>query len=222
MNKIKGAVFDMDGTLVDSLFLWDKIWSIFGENYRADPSFRPCPEDDRAVRTMTLKDVMDYIHARYEMGKSGEELLEMTNRIIMKFYRDEVCMKDGALEYLHHLNEQKIPCVLATATAMPFVKLALEHCKIRPLFAHVLSCADLGKGKEFPDIYLLAAERMGLKPEEICVFEDSLVALRTAKAAGMATVGIYDPYNYGQKEIQEISDIYINKDETLKKLIPNG
>ena len=220
MKNIKGAVFDMDGTLVDSLFLWDEIWRIFGETYRKDPSFRPTPEDDRAVRTMTLKDVMDFIHARYRMGKDGGELLETTNRIIARFYREEVQLKDGALEYLRYLAERKIPIVLATATAMPLVELALGHCRIRPLFAHVLSCAEIGKGKEYPDIYLLAAKKMGLRPEEICVLEDSLTALKTAKTAGMATVGIYDRYNCGQDEIQEIADFYIAEGETLKKLIP--
>jgi len=84
----------------------------------------------------------------------------------------------------------------------------LNYVGIEDFFSEIFSCVDISKGKEVPDIYLIAMEHLQEAAEEICVFEDSHVAVKTAKALGMKTVGIYDKYNYGQKEIEELSDIY--------------
>ena len=83
---MKAAIFDMDGTLVDSLMLWDVLWSTFGDNYLNDKSFSPSVEDDKKVRTLTLKDAMLLIHNNYKLGESGEELLSLANSIMNDFY----------------------------------------------------------------------------------------------------------------------------------------
>ena len=92
MKNIKSAIFDMDGTLVDSLMLWDIIWKKFGVKFLNDDSFRPRTEDDKAVRTLTLKDAMAHIHKVYNIGKSGEELLCEANAIMRNFYANEVTL----------------------------------------------------------------------------------------------------------------------------------
>ena len=83
----------------------------------------------------------------------------------------------------------------------------------------ILSCDEVGKGKDKPDIYLLALEKLGTKFEETWVFEDSHVAVNTAHNIGLKTVGIYDKYNFGHEEIKRISDIYIDDGETMRKLM---
>lgn len=219
LKNIKGAIFDMDGTLVDSLMLWDVLWSRFGKKYLNNPDFQPSKEDDKAVRTMLLCDAMELIHKNYGMASNGAELLSEANSIMTGFYKNEVELKKGSRELLSFLKQNGVKMCIASATASDLISLALEHTGIGDFFLKVISCADVGKGKDEPDVFIKAAEVLGTDIKDTCVFEDSLVALQTAKAAGFKTVGIYDRYNFGQDIIKEIVDEYISRNETVEKLI---
>ena len=217
--NIKAAIFDMDGTLVDSLILWDVLWSSLGERYLNDKMFVPSDEDDKKVRTLTLKDAMQLIHNNYNLGSNGEELLFVANCILKDFYANKVELKSGVREFLEHCKNSGVKMCIATATARDLVDLAIEHCDIGKYFLKVFSCSDIGKGKEEPDVFLQAAEFLNTKTSETWVFEDSLIAIETATKIGMLTVGIYDQYNYGQDKIKEIATKYIDSTETILKLI---
>ncbi len=221
-KNIKGAIFDMDGTLIDSLMLWNIIWERFGSLFCKDGIFAISSEDDKAVRTMTLKDAMNHIHKQYNIGKNGNELLETVNKIMTDFYSKEVELKDGVAEFLEYCYNNGIKMCIASATDIELIKIAIKHCNIEKYFNDILSCAEIGKGKDKPDIYIKAQECLGTKTEETCIFEDSHIAINTADKLGMKTVGIYDKYNYGQEEIKKIATVYIAKGETLKKLIDNN
>ena len=207
LKNINGAIFDMDGTLIDSLMLWDIIWAKFGSLFCAEKSFAPTPNDDKAIRTMTLKDAMQFIHTKYNIGQSGCELLEIANKMIMDFYAEEVKLKEGVAEFLEYCHSKGIKMCIASATDMELVKTAVKHCNIEKYFVSILSCADIGKGKDEPDIYLKALESLGTTADETCIFEDSHIALRTATSPGMKTVGIYDKYNYGHDDLKRIAEI---------------
>ena len=217
--NIKAAIFDMDGTLVDSLFLWDVLWSTFGDRYLNDKSFVPNAKDDKKVRTLTLKDAMDLIHNNYKLGENGEELLSLANDMMLDFYSNKVELKSGVREFLEHLKSRGVKMCIASATAPELIEVAMKHCDIEKYFSKVFSCGDLGKGKENPDIFLLANDYLGTTVEDSWVFEDSLVAIETATKIGMKTVGIYDRYNFGQDTIKKIATEYVAEGETLLKLI---
>ena len=219
--NIKGAIFDMDGTLIDSLMVWDVMWSEFGKKYLSDEKFRPSAEDDKKVRTTTLKDAMNIIHSSYGLGKDGKELLDSANDIIKNFYTYDVKLKSGVMEFLEHCYQKGIKMCIASATDLSLIETAINHCNIGKYFTDVLSCAETGKGKDKPDIYINALSCLGTKREETFIFEDSLVALNTASSLGIKTVGIYDENNYGHEEMERIADIYVGKGETLLKLIEN-
>lgn len=221
MMNIKGAIFDMDGTLVDSLFLWEVVWKAFGEKYLDGKTFVPGAADDKAVRTLPLKDAMQLIHDHYRLGESGEELYTFVNDLIQVFYANDVQLKSGVREFLEHCHQNGVKMCIASATAPDLVETAVKHCGIDHCFSKIFSCATLGKGKECPDIYLLAQDFLGTQTAETWVFEDSLVALETAATIGMPTVGIYDPCNAGQDRIQKTATEYIAPGETLLKLITN-
>jgi len=217
--KIKAAVFDMDGTLIDSLMFWDILWSALGEKYLQNPAFSPSMEDDKKVRTMTFKDAMEMIHKNYRIGESGSDLLEEANRIITDFYANRVMPKPGAEAFLKQLRQQGTKMCIATATAPDLVEIAMKHCGLDAYISKIFSCSDLGKGKDQPDIFLQAAAFLGETLEETWLFEDSLTAIETAKKLGMPIVGIYDRYNYGQEQIKALSAVYIAPQETLLKLL---
>ena len=218
LNKIKGAIFDMDGTLIDSLMLWDIIWDSFGKKFGKE-NFRPSDEADKAIRTMTLKDGMQMIHEVCGIGESGAELLEEANRIIRDFYANEVQLKPGVRDFLEHCHKRGIKMCIASATGPKLLQLAIDHCGIGQYFSNVFSCGQIGKGKDQPDIYLAAMEHLGTKKEQTCVFEDSAVAIATAHKLGTKTVAIYDQFNYGQEEMRATADVYVADGETLMKLI---
>ena len=219
IKNIKGAIFDMDGTLVDSLMLWNIIWKKFGNLFCEDGKFEPSPLDDKAVRTMTLKDAMNFIHNQYGIGKTGEELFETVNEIMIDFYSNEVMLKDGVGEFLEYCYARGIKMCIASATDIDLIKIAAKHCNIEKYFINILSCAKIGKGKDKPDIYLEALKCLGTEADETCIFEDSHIAICTADKLGIKTVGIYDKYNYGQDEIKKTATCYIADGETLEKLM---
>jgi len=219
LKDIKGIVFDMDGTLVDSLMVWDVLWSRAGERFLGDSTFHPSDKDDKIVRTLTLKDAMNHIHSVYNIANSGEELLEAANEMMIEFYENDVTLKKGVLEFLEYCYKKGIKMCVASATALDLINMAVKHCNIGKYFVDILSCADIGKGKDQPDIYLMAMERLGTKPEETCIFEDSHIAINTAYNIGMKTVGIYDKHNFGHEEMKKLSNVYIDDGETMEKLI---
>ena len=135
------------------------------------------------------------------------------------FYREVVEVKPGTLEFLKHLKDRGVKMAVATASNGDLVQLAMERCGLKPYLDMVVSCAEVGKGKDQPDVFLLTLERLGTTAEETWMFEDSYVALQTAKRIGMPTVGIFDANNYGQDILKANSDYYIAEGEQIDRLI---
>ena len=216
---MKAAIFDMDGTLINSLIFWDHLWKNLGEKYLNDPTFRPDETTDRECRTLTVDKAMDLVHQRFGLGESGKELTDLAIELIIVFYREVVEPKEGDVEFLRYLKSQGVKMAVATASNGDLVQLAMERCGLKPYLDMVVSCADVGKGKDQPDVFLLTLEKLGTTAEETWMFEDSYVALQTAKRIGMPTVGIFDANNYGQDILRANSDHYIAEGEALTQLI---
>lgn len=217
--NIKGAIFDMDGTLLDSLTFWDAFWGRVGEVYMGDAAFRPSIEVDKSVRTMILTDAMTLFYNNYAPPCTREEFIAFGGHELESFYANSAKPKDGAIELLEHLISGGVKLCLASASEYDHILVALRASGLDKYFDLVLSCNDIGAGKDRPDIYLLAMQRLGLKVDDICVFEDSFVAMETARKIGFHTVGVYDKNNYEQQRLRAASDIYIGEGESLHGLI---
>lgn len=217
--KIKGAIFDMDGTLVDSLFFWGVFWRDLGEKFLGKENYAPPKEIDLKVRTMILTDAMAYVKDALGIAADAEEIVSFAKEKLSDFYRYKVKAKAGAHALLDHLKGIGVRMCVASATDKKYLPIALDACGLTPYFETVLSCAELGVGKDKPDIYFAALAALGTDASETCVFEDSFVALETAKKAGFHTVGIYDENNYEQERLCQASELYLSEGVSLDEAI---
>jgi len=219
IEKIKYAIFDIDGTLVDSLGYWEYLWGRFGTEFLNTPDFEVDTELDRKIRTVTLAEGSLLIKQRYLLDCSAETIMEFANEILGEYYRVKVSAKRGAPELLNYLKSKGIKMCVASATEPKYIKYSLERCGLDGFFEFVISCTEVGAGKEKPDVFIKALSRLGGEVSEACVFEDSCVALETAKRAGFMTVGVYDKNNYGHDRLESASDVYVNENMNLSDLI---
>ena len=218
--NITGAIFDMDGTLIDSLGFWDFLWETLGEKYLGDKSFRPDAVTEKAVRTVTLYDGMCIVHNNCKIAESSEALFAVAEEMLKNFYEEKVEMKPGALEFLKYLKQRGVKMCIASATVPHLIGTIMDKFDLHRFFKRVFSCNDVGKGKEHPDVFIEAHRYLKTPKESTFIFEDSIVALETATKAGYHTVGVYDRFNFALDKVKKISTVYIDKGESLTKIIP--
>lgn len=209
----------MDGTLIDSLFFWDRAWKRLGKKYLGDPSFRPSDDFLISSQHMLLREAAEYLNQVYHVCDDSKELSDFLNASLADFYVNEAFLKDGAIEFLEHLSSLGVKLCLASATEMYYVRIALKAHGLDKYFPVVLSCADLKASKDRPDVYLKALELLGEDPADTCIFEDSYVALTTARNLGAHTVGVYDKHSYSER-LNEQAEIFISPQMSMKELIP--
>jgi HAD superfamily hydrolase (TIGR01509 family) len=216
--KIKGAIFDMDGTLIDSIKFWGYLLDSIEKKYIVGKKFDPSKEIAEKAQHMIYINAVKYIREHYDIHCPEDEFIKFCVDGIPEFYRTTATLKDGAREILADLKAKGIKLCLASATAMEYIKVATEHHEIAKYFDSFFSCADIGVGKDKPDIYLLALSSMGLKADEVCIVEDSCVAIETAKSIGCHTIGVYDENNSDQPRLMAASEIYLSEGESLLTL----
>lgn len=216
--KIQGAIFDMDGTLVDSLSFWDCFWRDMGERYFGNPAFEmDATHFDTHVRTMIFSQAISYLHGYLKIPCSAEEFQNFASDYVARFYRTVVTPKAGARELLTVLRDRGVRICLASATDRCYLNAALESCGLVEFFTPqtIISCSDIGVGKERPDVFLAARNVLGTPLGETVVFEDSAMALETAKRAGFLTVGVYDSHQSSAERLAAASDIYLDEKKIL-------
>lgn len=183
------AIFDMDGTLVDSMGYWTGL----AVEYLAGLGIREIPEDlPGRLMSMTMAQGAALLIQTFGLTVDAGELVAQQNAVMAQHYRRDIPLKPGVRAYLEALRARGVSMCVASATAEPLVEACLTRLGIRDFFQFVLSCESLGVSKERPDIFHLAARRLGAEPGEVAVYEDALHAARTAKEAGYYLVAVYD------------------------------
>ena len=200
----KYCIFDMDGTLVDSMGHWKNLEREFLLSKHIDTDV---DEVLQHIQHMTIPAAMEYFIDRFGFEGTVDSLTEEFNALMAAHYASDVEVKPGVPAYLEKLHNSGVKMCIASATSVPLVTICLERLGLRKYFEFLLSCVDVNASKDKPDVFLEAARRLGGTPAETAVFEDSLVASTTAKAAGFYVVGIYDKYSeHNWPAIQALAD----------------
>ena len=203
---ICGAIFDLDGTLLDSNPYWDKAPNA----YLASIGKQGREHLSKEIFHMTLPQAADYLIAEFSLSQSREEIVNGVNAAIRRFYLEEIPVKPGVSALLAALRARGLSLAVASVTDKSLVEAALRRFGLWESFAAVVTTDEVGVGKQEPDVYLRAAELIGCTPGETLVFEDALHALQTAKRAGFHTVGVYDAESDAlQEKIRAESEFYL-------------
>ena len=189
MDK-KYAIFDMDGTLVDSMGFWKQL----GVEYLTSRGIsREAAEGvQERVKAMTMTECAELFRSVFHLPQTSEEIAGEINGMMDRHYQEDVPLKPGVAAYLAGLKAQGVRMCVATATAEPLARACLERLGVAQYFDFLLSCEEVGTGKDSPTVFLEAARRLGADPREVAVFEDAPYALDTAAKAGFWTVAVYD------------------------------
>ena len=205
------AIFDMDGTLIDSMIFWKNLAS----EYLRSKGVKQVPMDIlERIKPITMSESAALF--QLEFGLSGNPEAEM-NAMMNDHYCNDIPLKPGVRRYLQRLRSRGVRMCVASATADHLMESCLTRLRVRNVFEFLLSCETVGAGKRSPLVYREAARRLGAAPGEIAVYEDALYAVQTAKMAGFHVVGVYDDSAAGNwTAIKESADeIILNWEETL-------
>ncbi|MGG7164644.1 HAD family hydrolase [Clostridium ihumii] len=216
LENIKAAIFDMDGTIVDSMWVWDEI----DENYLGKHNIEIPETLKDSIAHLSYNEVAAYFKNTFNLPYTVDEIKEHWNDMAYEEYSKNIKLKPGVRTFFELLRRNNIKIALATSNSTSLLEACLKGNDIYEYFDVITTTNEVNRGKDFPDVYLLTAEKLGVAPEDCMVFEDILPAVKGAKAANMKVVGVHDEYSTKDHEaMKELADIFINEYDELNKKI---
>lgn len=206
LEGVKAVIFDLDGTLVDSMWMWSDIDREF-------LSARNLPfEDDlqEKIEGMSFTETARYFREYFHLKETVEELKEIWNKMAMEKYRNEVPLKEGVDRFLQYLKEHDIKMGIATSNSSELVEAVSSAHGLDRYISCVITACSVNRGKPAPDVYLEAARQLEVLPQDCLVFEDIVKGIEAGKNAGMKVCGVEDDYSVWQREKKrQTCDYYI-------------
>ena len=214
----QGLIFDLDGTLVDSMNVWKKIDIQYLNKFGLQ-----LPDDlQQEIEGYSFTQTAEYFKKRFQIPDSVEEIKKDWNRMVMNIYSNEVALKKGARALLERAEQNKIPCAIATSNSIELVQAVLRSNGVEKYFNAIVTGCDVGKSKPEPDVYLEAARRLKVTSAECLVFEDILAGIAGAHNAGMQVVAISDAYSeYQEEDKKKNADYYVKDFEEFLQTYPD-
>lgn len=206
LKNVDAVIFDLDGTLVDSMWMWHQIDVEYLAKYELT-----VPEDlQGAIEGFSFSETAAYFKERFQIPESLEEIKRTWNEMAWDKYLHEVPLKPGAGEFLKRCKERGILLGIATSNSRQLVENVAAVHGFGDYFSCIMTSCDVGKGKPAPDIYLAVARQLHVKPERCLVFEDIIPGIQAGKNAGMKVCAVEDAYSLPQtNEKKEAADFYI-------------
>lgn len=213
LDGIDACIFDMDGTLVDSLHIWEDIDKRFFNIHDMQ-----VPQDyDKMIAHMSFIEMAEFTKKKYKFKESVFEIMETWLNWSKEAYVNTIQEKENVKEVLSYLKEKHIPLSLATANKKELYEPCLKRLDLNKYFDYILNINDINSTKQEPTIYLNLASKMNSKIERTLVFEDILIAVKTAKDANFKVCGVYDKNNVrDEEEIKKLSDYYLYSFSSLQ------
>ncbi len=203
--KIKCAILDFDGTLFDSMGIWDQV----GEIYLTSLGKKPKASLREEVRALSLYQSACYVKREYGLALSVEDIMAGINQIVEDYYLNQVLPKPGVVDFLEQMKNLGISMCIATASDQSQIQAALKRCMLDQYFEKIFTCTEVGHGKDEPIIFQKAMEYFGADRSNTVIFEDAIHAIQTAKKDGFTVVGVMDASEKRQKEVWDLVDYYL-------------
>lgn len=215
----KAFLFDLDGTLVDSMWMWKDI----DMEYLGKYGITLPPELQEYIEGMSFSEVSAYFKETFKIKESLEEIKSEWVSMAKYKYTHEVPLKPGALRFLKHLKEQGIPMGIATSNSRDLLDAVLKSLEIAPYFDCCMTSCEAGAGKPAPDIYLKVAELLKTEPKDCLIFEDTPAGILAGNRAGIPVCAMADENSAGRKEqILQMADYYAETfDQVLDRTYRN-
>lgn len=203
------VIFDLDGTLLDSLGVWEHS----GTNFLRSQGIEPPADLDAELAQLSLKDGALLMKGMYHLPQSVEEIMEATLRPIKEHYYNDIPVKAKVPALLEHLKSQGIKMAVATAGSEDFARAALSRLGLLDYFKFIITCDEVGVGKRKARVYEMALVRLGGVKRRTVVVEDAPYALQTAHKAQFRTVGVWDAHHARKmRKIQRNTTIFVSFD----------
>lgn len=196
VKKAKGIIFDLDGTLVDSMSVWKEIDVIF----LAQHGYKVPADLHEAIEGMSFTETAEYFKKRFALSQSIEGIKDCWNQMAYEKYCNEIALKPGAEAFLSYVYKLGCKIAIASSNSHTLIQAVLKSHNIASYFSAIVTSCDVKAGKPAPDVYLKAAELLALSPSDCVVFEDVPAGIMAGKAAGMKVFAVEDAFSEQSKE----------------------
>ncbi|MBQ9134780.1 MAG: HAD family phosphatase [Lachnospiraceae bacterium] len=189
--QFKAVIFDLDGTLVDSMWMWEKI----DIEYLARFGILLPEKLQESIEGMSFSETAVYFKERFHLKDDLDTIKADWNAMACDKYRHEVPYKEGAEKFLQFCKPNGIKLGVATSNSRELVEHAAKALHLHSYMDCIMTACEVQKGKPAPDIYLAVADKLGVSPSDCLVFEDILPGIMAGKNAGMTTCAVADAYS---------------------------
>ena len=206
LENIDAVIFDLDGTVVDSMWMWRTIDIEYLAGFGIE-----LPEDlQSCIEGLSFTETAVYFKERFGIPDDIETIKNTWNQMAHDMYAHRVGPNPGIKDFLVRLKNKGIRTGIASSNSKELVGIVLDALGIREYFDEIHTACEVEHGKPFPDIFLLTAESLDVSPERCLVFEDIIPGIEAGLAAGMKVCAVYDDFSHKESDLKrEKADYYI-------------